>query len=151
MCEEWNGLHDDVVAVRLVNAFKRKLDHHKFEEREGVFLSTCFFPLLMAIHGDLLLEAWMDPGNPGNQTIHRLQILYVFLHIKRFKFSNLPIFTIVSLFLLTFCLDTRSSDSSVLSIPYVRTSLGILRTFSNNNNNNIHLGTHKIKDNQINK
>ena len=20
----------------------------------------------MAIHGDLLLEAWMDPGNPGN-------------------------------------------------------------------------------------
>ena len=35
------------------------------EEREGVFLSTCFFLLLMAIHGDLLLEAWMDPGNPG--------------------------------------------------------------------------------------
>ena len=24
---------------------------------EGAFLSTCFFPLLMAIHGDLLLEA----------------------------------------------------------------------------------------------
>ena len=20
----------------------------------------------MVIHGDLLLEAWMDPGNPGN-------------------------------------------------------------------------------------
>ena len=20
----------------------------------------------MAIHGDLLMEAWMDPGNPGN-------------------------------------------------------------------------------------
>ena len=36
------------------------------EEREGVFLSNCFFPLLMAIHGDLLMEAWMDPGNPGN-------------------------------------------------------------------------------------
>ena len=29
-------------------------------------LSTCFFPLLMAIHGGLLLEAWMDLGNPGN-------------------------------------------------------------------------------------
>ena len=52
---------------------------------------------------------------------------YVFLHIKHFKFSNLPIFTIASLFLLT--LSTRSSDSSVLSIPYVRTSLG-KRAFS---------------------
>ena len=52
----------------------------------------------------------------------------VFLHIKRFKFSNLPIFTIVFLFLLTLC-TTRSSDSSVLSIPYVRTSLG-KRAFS---------------------
>ena len=50
-----------------------------------------------------------------------------FLHIKHFKFSNLPIFTIVFLFLLT--LSTRSSDSSVLSIPYVRTSLG-KRAFS---------------------
>ena len=29
----------------------------------------------------------------------------VFLHIKRFKFSNLPIFTIVFLFLLTLCLQ----------------------------------------------
>ena len=36
------------------------------KEREGVCLSTCFFPLLMAIHGNLLLEAWMDPGNPDN-------------------------------------------------------------------------------------
>ena len=49
-----------MVGVGSVNAFKRKLDH------QGVFLRTCFFPLLMAIHGDLLLEAWMDPGNPGN-------------------------------------------------------------------------------------
>ena len=52
------------LGARSVNAFKRKLDLD--EEREGVFLSTCFFPLLMAIQGDLLLEAWMDPGNPGN-------------------------------------------------------------------------------------
>ena len=51
----------------------------------------------------------------------------VFLHIKHFKFSNLPIFTIVFLFLLH-SLSTRS-DSSVLSIPYVRTSLG-KRAFS---------------------
>ena len=35
----------------------------------------------------------------SNQTTHRLQT--VFLHIKRFKFNNLPIFTIVFLFLLT--------------------------------------------------
>ena len=24
----------------------------------------------MAIHGDLLLETWMDPGNPGNPGNH---------------------------------------------------------------------------------
>ena len=28
VCEEWNGLDDDVAAVGSVNAFKRKLDHH---------------------------------------------------------------------------------------------------------------------------
>ena len=28
VCEEWNGLDDDVDAVGSVNAFKRKLDHH---------------------------------------------------------------------------------------------------------------------------
>ena len=28
VCEEWNGLDDDVVGVGSVNAFKRKLDHH---------------------------------------------------------------------------------------------------------------------------
>ena len=28
VCEEWNGLDDDVVEVGSVNAFKRKLDHH---------------------------------------------------------------------------------------------------------------------------
>ena len=36
----------------------------------------------------------------SNQTMH-----CVFLHIKHFKFSNLPIFTIVFLFLLTLCLQ----------------------------------------------
>ena len=28
VCEEWNGLDDDVVEVGSGNAFKRKLDHH---------------------------------------------------------------------------------------------------------------------------
>ena len=28
VCEEWNGVDDDVVGVGSVNAFKRKLDHH---------------------------------------------------------------------------------------------------------------------------
>ena len=28
VCEEWNGLDEDVVAVGSVNAFKRKFDHH---------------------------------------------------------------------------------------------------------------------------
>ena len=27
----------------------------------------------MAIHGDLLLEAWMDPGNPGNPGFRSLR------------------------------------------------------------------------------
>ena len=42
VCEEWNGLDDNVVGVGSVNAFKRKLDHHLRNVR--VFLSTCFFP-----------------------------------------------------------------------------------------------------------
>ena len=28
VCEDWNGLDDDVVGVGSVNAFRRKLDHH---------------------------------------------------------------------------------------------------------------------------
>ena len=28
VCDEWNRLDDEVVAVGSVNAFKRKLDHH---------------------------------------------------------------------------------------------------------------------------
>ena len=53
-----------------------------------------------------------------------------FLHIKRFKFSNLHIFTNYnSLSFPSHSLSTRSSDSSVLSIPYVQTSLG-KRAFS---------------------
>ena len=71
---------------------------------------------------------------PILKKLHRLPIKQridynysVFLHIKRFKFSNLPIFTIVSF--PSHSLSTRSSDSSVLSIPYVRTSLG-KRAFS---------------------
>ena len=34
VCEEWNGLDDDVVGVGSVNAFKRKLDHHLRNVRE---------------------------------------------------------------------------------------------------------------------
>ena len=54
VCEEWNRLDGDIVAVDSVNGFKRKLDHHLRNVR-GVFLSICFFPLLMAIHGNLFL------------------------------------------------------------------------------------------------
>ena len=28
VCDEWNRLDGDIVAVKSVNAFKRKLDHH---------------------------------------------------------------------------------------------------------------------------
>ena len=48
---------------------------------------------------------------------------FVFLHTKHFKFNNLPIFTIVSLFHLICCLQDHPIPS-VLSIPYVQTSLG---------------------------
>ena len=41
----------------------------------------------------------------SNQTTHPSITNCVFLHTKRFKFSNLPIFTIVFLFLLTLCLQ----------------------------------------------
>ena len=41
----------------------------------------------------------------SNQTTYPLIINYVFLHTKHFKFNNLPICTIVSLFLLTLCLQ----------------------------------------------
>ena len=34
------------------------------EERKGVFLSTCFLPLLMAFHGELMTYFW-KPDNPG--------------------------------------------------------------------------------------
>ena len=53
----------------------------------------------------------------------------VFLHIKRFKFSNLSTYLYNSLSFPSHSLSTRSSDSSVLSIPYVRTSLS-KRAFS---------------------
>ena len=45
----------------------------------------------MAIHGDLLLEAWMDPGNPGNPgnllyaihkfTFEKIRFLHNFMHL----------------------------------------------------------------------
>ena len=61
------GLDDDVVAVGSMNAFQRKLDHHLTNVR-GIF-KHLFFPLLIAIHDDLLLEACVDPGKPGETFI----------------------------------------------------------------------------------
>ena len=53
----------------------------------------------------------------------------VFLHLKRFKFSNLPIFTIVFLFLLTLCLQDHLIHRFCPFHMSVRTSLG-KRAFS---------------------
>ena len=57
VCEEWNRLGDGVVSAGTVNVFKTRLDHH-FEEREGVFISVCFFPLPMpmAIHDNIFMD-----------------------------------------------------------------------------------------------
>ena len=65
----------------------------------------------------------------SNRTTHRLQTACAFLHIKRFKFSNLCTYLYNSLSFPSHSLSTRSSDSSFLSIPYVRKSLG-KRAFS---------------------
>ena len=43
VCEDWNGLDDDVVAVGSVNALKRKLDHH-LRNLRGYFQALAFFP-----------------------------------------------------------------------------------------------------------
>ena len=45
----------------------------------------------MAIHGDLLLEAWMDPGNPGNPGGERLYLSLVRLSVDwNFFFLTKP-------------------------------------------------------------
>ena len=54
VCDEWNRLDGDIVALESVNGFKRKLDHHLRNVRR-YFEALAFFPLLMAIHGNLLL------------------------------------------------------------------------------------------------
>ena len=51
-------------------------------------------PILKKLH-------WLPKFQSNNASITNC----AFLHIKRFKFSNLPIFTIVFLFLLTLCLQ----------------------------------------------
>ena len=35
----------------------------------------------MAIHGDLLSEAWMDPGNPGNPETYSKAVYQIFVDL----------------------------------------------------------------------
>ena len=109
-----------IIAIHSTMAF-RKLTWTKYSAYKILWL------VLLQIHQNLNTSHQYSKTYIGFQSNNASITNCVFLHIKHFKFSNLPILTIVSLFLLT--LSTRSSDSSVLSIPYVRTSLG-KRAFS---------------------
>ena len=47
VCDEWNGLAEDVVMAGSLVTFKAKLDHHLRNVR-GLF-KLCLFPLFIAI------------------------------------------------------------------------------------------------------
>ena len=51
----------------------------------------------MAIHGDLLLEAWMDPGNPGNPSWYVVRTI-VFMFIGTMHMQTFIIFVFISLY-----------------------------------------------------
>ena len=66
VCEEWNRLDGDMVPVGSVNAFKRKLDHHLRNVR-GYFQAL----------SDLLLEAWMDPGESWSLIVIEFSVIKI--------------------------------------------------------------------------
>ena len=60
---------------------------------------------LICIHQNLNTLHQYSKNYIGFQSNNASITNFVFLHIKHFKFSNIPIFTIVFLFLLTLCLQ----------------------------------------------
>ena len=59
----------------------------------------------LQIHQNLNTSHQYSKNYIGFQSNNASIINYVFLHTKHFKFNNLPIYTIASLFLLTLCLQ----------------------------------------------
>ena len=96
------------------------------EQNTGAYKILWLVSLL--IHQNLNTLHQYSTNYTGFQSNNASITNCVFLHTTHFKFSNLPIFTIVFLFHLTLCLQDHLI-SSVLFIPYVRTSLG-KRAFS---------------------
>ena len=97
----------------------RKLTWTKYSAYKILWL------LSLQIHQNLNTLHQYSKNYIGFQSNNASITNWVFLHIKRFKFSNLlGIYLYNSLSFPFHSLSTRSSDSSVLSIPYVRTSLG---------------------------
>ena len=83
----------------LYNMAFRKLTWTKYSAYKILWLMS------LQIHQNLNTLHQYSKNYIGFQSNNALITNCAFLHIKRFKFSNLPIFTIVFLFLLTLCLQ----------------------------------------------
>ena len=87
-----------IIVIHSTMAF-RKLTWTKYSAYKILFLVS------LQIHQNLNTLHQYSKNYIGFQSNNASITNCVFLHIKRFKFSNLPIFTIVFLFLLTLCLQ----------------------------------------------
>ena len=111
-----------IIVIHSTMAF-RKLTWTKYSAYKILWLVS------LQIHQNLNTLHQYSKNYIGFQSNNASITNCAFLHIKRFKFSNLATYLYNSLSFPSHSLSTRSSDSSVLSIPYVRTSLG-KRAFS---------------------
>ena len=87
-----------IIVIHSTMAF-RKLTWTKYSAYKILWLVS------LQIHQNLNTLHQYSKNYIGFQSNNASITNCVFLHIKRFKFSNLPIFTIVFLFLLTLCLQ----------------------------------------------
>ena len=87
-----------IIVIHSTMAF-RKLTWTKYSTNKILWLVS------LQIHQNLNTLHQYSKNYIGFQSNNASITNCVFLHIKRFKFSNLPIFTIVFLFLLTLCLQ----------------------------------------------
>ena len=87
-----------IIVIHSTMAF-RKLTWTKYSAYKILWLVS------LQIHHNLNTSHQYSKNDIGFQSNKASITNCAFLHIKRFKFSNLPIFTIVFLFLLTLCLQ----------------------------------------------
>ena len=88
-----------IIVIHSTMAF-RKLTWTKYSAYKILWLVS-----LLQIHQNLNTLHQYSKNYIGFQSDNASITNCAFLHIKRFKFRNLPIFTIVFLFLLTLCLQ----------------------------------------------